>query len=99
MTKKPKRAPREGFRPRINPYYGGMNRRQIAADVAKTTLRWVIFAVLAYVYWLAMLLLASIFLMNVWHVSFVSILIWSGVLCAVSSLVYAAMLVHRKFYY
>ncbi len=100
MTKKPRqRIPREGFRRRVNPYYGGMNRREIAADVAKTAFRWFIFVVLAYVYWLALLLLASIILLNVWRVSFTGILIWSGILCAVSSLVYAGMLVHRKFYY
>lgn len=99
MTNKAKRPPREGFRRRVNPYYGNMNRRQIAADVAKTAARWLGFAVLAYIYWVAMLLLASIFLINVWKVSLVQILGISGVLCAVSSLVYGYVLIHRKLYY
>lgn len=95
-TKKP---PRVGFRRRINPYYGGMNKRQIAQDVAKTAGKWLLMVILGYVYWLAMLLIASIFLLNVWKVSFEQILIWSGILDAVTAAVYAGILVHRKFYY
>ena len=96
---KPKKPPREGFRRRVNPYYGGMSRRQIAEDVAKTTARWAAVTVLSYVYWLAMLLLASIFLLNVWQVELVQIFLYAGILCAVTSVVYALVLVHRKFYY
>lgn len=103
MTKpssdKPRRQPREGFRRRINPYYGGMNRREIAWDTAKTATRWLVVTVLAYGYWLAMLLLLSLFLVNVWKVSFTQLLIYSGILCGVTSVVYAGVLVHRKLYY
>ena len=99
MASKPKRMPREGFRRRVNPYYGNMNRREIAADVAKTAFRWVVFTILAYVYWLAMLLIFSMILLNVWKVSFVQILGYSAVLCGISALVYAYVLVHRKLYY
>lgn len=97
-SKRPKPA-REGFRRRINPYYGGMNKKQIAEDVAKTTGKWLLGTVLAFVYWFAMLMIFSIFLLNVWKVTFVQILIYSAVLGAVSSAVYAVVLVHRKFYY
>ncbi len=96
---KSKKLPREGFRRRVNTYYGGMNRRQIAEDVAKTTARWLVVTVLSYVYWLVMLLLASIFLLNVWRVELASLFLYAGILCAVTSVVYALMLVHRKFYY
>lgn len=93
------KAPREGFRRRINPYYGGMNKRQIAQDVAKTTAKWLIGTVLAYAYWFFLLLIISIFALNVWHVTFVQILIYSAVLCAVTSVVYGYVLIHRKLYY
>lgn len=96
---KEKKPPREGFRRRINPYYGNMSKREIAADTAKTVLRWLVFTVLAYAYWFVMLLLFSIFLLNVWKVTFVQILIYAGILCAVCSVGYACVLVHRKFYY
>jgi hypothetical protein len=99
MATKAKKMPREGFRRRVNPYYGNMNRREIAADVAKTAAKWVLFAILAFLYWLVMLLIFSIILLNVWKVSFVQILIYSAVLCGVSALVYAYVLVHRKLFY
>ena len=99
MAKKGKRPPREGFRRRVNPYYGNMNRRQIAEDVAKTVAKWFLFVLLSFVYWLVMLLLLSIFLLNVWEVSLVQILGLSGILCGISSLVYAYILVHKKLYY
>lgn len=94
-----KRPPREGFRRRINPWYAGKTKRQIAADVALTVTKWLVFTVLAYVYWLVMLLLFSIFLLNVWHVSFVQILIYSGIACAVCSVIYGYVLIHRKLFY
>lgn len=100
MTKpKRKNLPRVGFRRRVNPYYDGMSKRQIAADVGKTTTKWLIVTVLAYAYWFFLLMMLSIFLLGVWHVTFFQILLYSGILCAVTSVVYALMLVHRKFYY
>lgn len=96
---KTKKPPREGFRRRINPWYSGMSRRQIALETAKTVGQWALFTVGAYVYWAVLLLLLSMILLSVWQVSFVRILIYSGILCAVSALVYAGMLVHRKYYY
>jgi len=76
-----------------------MDRRQIAVDTAKTVVRWLVVSVLSYVYWLAMLLLLSLFLLNIWHVNFIQILMYSGILCGVTSVVYACILVHRKLYY
>lgn len=99
MAANAKKAPREGFRRRVNPYYGNMNRKEIAADVAKTAGKWFLFAILAFVYWLAMLLIFSIVLLNVWKVTFDRILIYALLLCVVSALVYAYVLIHRKLFY
>lgn len=98
MSKTPK-PPREGFRRRINPYYGGMTKRQIAEDVGKTVFRWVVGAVLAYVYWFVMLMIFSIFLLDVWKVTFTQILLYSGILAAVTAAIYGYVLIHRKLYY
>lgn len=98
MTKR-KRLPREGFRRRVNPYYDGMSRRQIAADVGKDTAKWLTVTALSYGYWFFLLMLLSIILLGVWRVKFYQILIYSGILCVITSVVYALMLVHRKFYY
>lgn len=99
MAAKAKKLPREGFRRRVNPYYGNMNRREIAADVAKTAAKWALFVILAFVYWLVMLLIFSIVLLNVWRVTFVELLLYAAILCGVSALVYAYVLVHRKLFY
>jgi len=94
-----KKPPRVGFRRRYNSWYSGMTRQQIVIDTAKTAGKWLIFTALAYVYWLAILLMLSMFLLNVWHVHISQILIYSGILCGVCSLVYGYILVHRKFFY
>lgn len=99
MSRSEKKPPRPGFRRRVNPYYEGMSKKEIAKDTAKTTGRWAVATVFFYVYWLAMLLLASLFLLHVWYVTFPQIVIYTVILGTVSSLIYAGVLVHRKFYY
>lgn len=99
LKNKEKRPPREGFRRRLNPYYEGMTKKQIALDTAKTACKWLLVTVFLFAYWMAMFLLASIFLLNVWKVTLVELIIYACILGTVSSLIYAAVLVHRKFYY
>ena len=99
VGKNEKKAPRAGFRRRLNPYYEGMSKKQIAADTAKTAFRWFYVTVFLFAYWFAMLLLASIFLVNVWKTTIEKIVIYSLILGTVSSAIYAGVLVHRKFYY
>ena len=99
LRNKEKKPPREGFRRRINPYYEGMTKKQIALDTAKTAFKWFLVTVFLFAYWIAMFLLASIFLLNIWKVSLVELIVYACILGTVSSLIYAAVLVHRKFYY
>lgn len=94
-----KRPPREGFRRRKNSYYEGMTKKQIAADTAKTALRWLLITLFLFVYWGAMLLLLSMIFVNVWKVTLTELIIYACILGGLSSLVYAYVLVHRKFYY
>lgn len=96
----PKRKiPKPGFRRRKNPYYAGMTRKQIAIDTAKTAFRWFCVSVFLFVYWIVMLLLLSILLLSVWKVTMTRIIIYGCILGGISSVVYAGMLVHKKFYY
>lgn len=94
-----KKPPKIGFRRRYNDYYEGMTKRQIAIDTSKTVFRWFMMTLFLYIYWLAMFLLLSIFLLNVWKVTLVRLMVYAGITCALSSAVYAWMLIHRKFYY
>ena len=43
-----------------------------------------------------MLLLISLFAVNVWHVTVAQILLWSGILTAASGAVYAGIMIHRE---
>ena len=94
-----KRVSRVGFRRRYNSWYSGMTRQEIFVDTAKTAGKWLIFTALAYVYWLAILLMMSMFLLSIWHVQIAQILVYAGILCAACSVIYAYILVHRKFFY
>ena len=77
----PKRKPpREGVRRRINPYYAGMTKKEIAIDTSKTVFKWLCGTAFLYIYWAAMLLLFSILLLNVWKVTLVRLLIYAGIL-------------------
>ena len=96
---KKKRPPREGFRPRKNPYYEGMTKKQIALDTAKTAFRWFVVTIFLFAYWMAMFLLASIFLLNVWKVSLTMLIVYACILGTVSSVIYAGVLWHRRFTY
>lgn len=65
-------------------------------DAAKSFLAWAVVTGLSFLYWMAMLLLASLILLNVWHVTFERIVMISLVLMAVTSVGYAGILLHRK---
>ena len=76
-----------------------MTKKQIAADTAKTALRWVVITAFLFAYWIVMLMLISMVLVNVWKVTLTELIIYGCILGGISSAVYAGMLVHRKFYY
>ena len=58
-------------------------------------LQWLAVTAGCFAWWMAMLLLVSLFTVNVWHVTFEQILKWSGVLTAVSGAVYAGVMAWR----
>ncbi|MCC8168020.1 MAG: hypothetical protein LIO37_01590 [Clostridiales bacterium] len=67
----------------------------MARDIVKTILQWAVVSALGFAYWMAMLLLLSIFLLNVWNVKFDDILHIGIVLAVITSIVYAVMLYRR----
>ena len=66
-------------------------------DAARNIMMWVVVTACAFLYWMFVLLLVSIFLMNVWHTSFEEILCYGIVLTIITSVVYAGILIYRKF--
>jgi hypothetical protein len=76
-----------------------MNREKLYAafDVVKGLLQWMVVSVLGFGYWMAVLLLLSLFLMNIWITSFEKILRYGTILGVITSAVYARILLRRKF--
>lgn len=72
------------------------NKKEAAEDIVKTLLQWIVVSGLSFLYWMAVLLLASLFLMNVWHTSFEAILRYGIILAVITSIVYGIMLIRRK---
>ena len=62
-------------------------KRQII-DVSKSVAACVVVTAASFGYWLVVLLIASLVLLNVWHVTFDSILKYSFVLMIITSVVY-----------
>lgn len=65
-------------------------------DVAKDVLGWVVLTVLAYAWWLVMLLFASLVMLNIWNPTFRVLLRYSAVLTVVTSVAYLVFMLRRR---
>ena len=72
------------------------DKKEIAIDVVKGVLQWFVVSALSFLYWMAMLLIFSLILMNIWHTSFEEILRYGTILTIITAVVYAVMLIRRK---
>ncbi len=72
------------------------NKKFHAIDIVKIFMQWFIVSACGFCYWMAMLLVISLILLNVWHVTFETILKISTVLAAITSVIYAGALVKRN---
>ncbi|MBO5487849.1 MAG: hypothetical protein J5988_13155 [Eubacterium sp.] len=69
---------------------------QYKVDVIKDILSWMVVTGLSYLYWMAMLLLISLFLLNVWHVKIDEIVRYSVILMIITSIGYLIKIFHRR---
>lgn len=69
---------------------------EAAQDVIKSLLQWIVVSACGFVYWMGVLLLISIFLMNIWSTNFDQILKIGIVLAVITSVAYAVILVRRR---
>lgn len=74
----------------------GKSGKEYAVDIVKDILAWLVVTAIAFIYSMAMLLLASLFLVNVWHVTFEEIVNISLVIMAVVSIGYIGVLIYRR---
>ncbi len=70
--------------------------KETIIDVVKDVLSWIVVTALSFVYWLAVLLLLSLFLVNVWIVTFEKLLRYAIVLMVITSIVYLGRIVYRR---
>ncbi len=80
-----------------SPFRAYYLRNKTAFDVLLSFLQWLLVTVLSFFYWMAMLLLLSLFLVNVWITSFWALLRYGIILTIVTGLVYGGILLRRKF--
>lgn len=71
--------------------------KEAAFDIAKCILQWAAVTAGAFLYWMFVLLLLSIFLMNIWKTSIEELMGFGIFLTVITSLVYLGMLLRRKF--
>ena len=74
------------------------NKKEFVIDIVKETLTWVLVTVLAFAYWVAMLLILSLVLLNVWRVRFEQILDYATVLTIITSAVCLGRMLYRRFH-
>lgn len=73
-----------------------VSKKEVVIDIVKDFLIWVVVTVLAYVWWMAVLLIASLVLLNVWMITFQEILKLSAVLTIVTSIAYVVRKVYKR---
>jgi len=74
----------------------GKKGKEYAIDIGKDILAWLVVTAIAFVYSMAMLLLTSLFLVNVWHVTFEEIVRISIVITVIVSVGYIGVLIYRR---
>lgn len=72
------------------------NRKEQAADMIKEILKWIAVTAGAFAYWILVLLLASLFLLHIWHTSLEQIVVIGSVLGTLTSAVYLGWLIYQK---
>ena len=71
-------------------------KKEYALDIVKDLLTWIVITGGSFLWWLSVLLIISLVLMNVWHTSFEAILRYTIVLTAVTSVLSLGKLIYDR---
>lgn len=74
------------------------SKKEIALDIVKDFLIWIVVTGLAFVWWIAVLMIASLILLNVWMVTFQEILKITTALTVITSILYLIRIFYKKFH-
>ena len=69
---------------------------QYKIDIMKDILSWIVITALAFVYWMAVLLILSLFLLSIWHVRIEQLIAYAAILTVISSIAYAVWIFRRR---
>lgn len=69
---------------------------EIAGDIVLSLLQWIFVSACGFAYWMLVLFLISIFLLNVWHTNIDELLRYGIILSVVTSIVYGGVIIKRK---
>lgn len=70
-------------------------RKTVIVDMVKAVLKFLLLIVLTFAYWFALLMVISIFLLNIWRVGWEQILMISGGLTVLTMVVYSIRKVYK----
>ena len=73
-----------------------VSKKEVVIDIVKDFLIWVVVTALAFIWWMAVLLIASLVLLNVWMITFQEILKISTVLTVVTSIAYVVRKAYKR---
>lgn len=74
-----------------------MLRKEHTTDILKEIAGWFVVTVLAFVYWIVMLLFASLVLISIWNPKFETLVNYSLVLTLLSSVAYLIYILRKRF--
>ncbi len=72
------------------------DKKELVTDVVKEILKWVAVTAIAFAWWMFVLLLLSLFLLNIWHITFEGILRYGIVFTIITSVIYTGNLIYRR---
>lgn len=75
---------------------GNINKKELIVDVVKETLLFLVVTAAAFLWWMFVLLLISLFLVNVWHVTFEALLKYGIGFTVVTAVAYAGKLLYQR---
>lgn len=73
-------------------------RKEHTMEILKDAVGWVVVTALAFVYWLVMLLFASLVLISIWNPTFDLLLEYSIILTVLSSAAYLIYILYKRFH-
>lgn len=72
------------------------DKKELVTDVVKEILKWVAVTAIAFAWWMFVLLLLSLFLLNIWYITFEGILRYGIVFTIITSIIYTGNLIYRR---